>query len=83
MNIYLTLDYELYFGAKHGTVEGCMLQPTRELIRIGKETGARMTFFVDIGFIIKLDEHREKYPQLQEDYDKLVNQLKATHTAWT
>ncbi len=75
MNIYLTLDYELYFGKQHGTVENCMLRPTRELIRIGDETGARMTFFIDVGFIIRLEEAVEDHSGLQRDLDGIRNQI--------
>jgi hypothetical protein len=76
MNIFLTLDYELYFGDRHGTVEGCMLQPTRELIKIGDATGARMTFFVDVGFLIKLDEFSSEFPQLKQEYALVAIQLR-------
>lgn len=75
MNIYLTLDHELYFGPKHGTVESCMLKPGDELLKIGEETGARMTFFVDAGFLVKLNEYRAKYSTLDKDYKALERQL--------
>lgn len=76
MNIYLTLDYEIYFGENHGTVEKCIIQPTEELIRIGKEQGTVFVFFVDCGFILKLDEFRKKFPQLEKDYLAITNQVK-------
>lgn len=76
MNIYLTLDYEIYFGENHGTVENCILKPTEELIRIGKEQNVRFVFFVDCGFILKLDEYRKKYPQLEKDYTGISDQVK-------
>jgi hypothetical protein len=79
MKIYLTFDYELYFGAKHGTVENCILAPTRELIRIGKEENARFVFFVDCGYVLKLDEYRKKYPVLEKDHGSIVSQIKELH----
>jgi len=77
MNIYLTLDYEIYFGRVHGTVEECILKPTRELMRIAKAHQVRMTYFVDVGFIRKLDEFRKQFPQLEKDYQDIVAQVKA------
>lgn len=76
MKIYITLDYEIYFGANHGTVEKCIIYPASELIRIAESTNVRFVFFVDIGFILKLDEFREKFPQLEKDYDAIVKQVK-------
>lgn len=75
MNIYITLDYEIYFGAKHGTVEKCILYPTSELIRIAEQQNVRFVFFVDCGFILKLDEYRKKFPQLEKDYQAITEQV--------
>ena len=76
MNIYITLDYEIYFGENHGTVEKCILYPTSELIRIAEKHNVRFCFFVDCGFVLKLDEFRKKYPQLEKDYKAITDQIK-------
>src|ERR1035437_1564015 len=76
MNIYITLDYEIYFGENHGTIEKCIIYPTSELIRIATTHNVRFSFFVDCGFILKLDEYRKKYPQLENDYKKITEQVK-------
>ncbi len=76
MNIYITLDYEIYFGENHGTVEKCIIYPTSELIRIAGKHNVHFSFFVDCGFILKLNEYRKKYPQLENDYKKIIEQVK-------
>lgn len=76
MKIYITLDYEIYFGENHGTVEKCILYPSSELIRISEMYDVKFVFFVDSGFIMKLNEFRVKYPELEEDYQKLVAQVR-------
>lgn len=76
MNIYITLDYEIYFGENHGTVEKCILYPTSELIRIANKHQVFFSFFVDCGFLLKLDEYRKKYPQLEKEYKKITEQVK-------
>ena len=76
MNIYITLDYEIYFGKNHGTVDKCIIYPTSELIRIAEKHDVRFCFFVDCGFILKLDEFRKKYPQLENDYQAIIHQVK-------
>jgi len=76
MNIYITLDYEIYFGENHGTVEKCIIYPTTELIRIAEKHNVRFSFFVDCGFILKLNEFRKKFPQLEKDYKVITEQIK-------
>lgn len=76
MNIYLSLDYEIYFGENHGTVEKCIIYPTSELIRIAEKYDVRFNFFVDCGFILKLDEFRKKFPQLEKDFKTVIEQVK-------
>lgn len=76
MKIYFTLDYEIYFGKNHGTVEKCMLYPASELMRIAATHDVRFVFFVDCGFIIKLDEFRKKFPVLEKDYHAVTQQVK-------
>ena len=76
MNIFITLDYEIYFGENHGTVEKCIIFPTSELIRIAEKHNVRFSFFVDCGFILKLDEYRKKFPQLEKDYKLITEQIK-------
>jgi hypothetical protein len=76
MNIYLTLDYEIYFGKNHGTVEKCIIYPTSELIRIAEKNDVRFSFFVDCGFILKLEEFKKKFPQLEKDHKAITEQVK-------
>ncbi|MGQ0828157.1 MAG: hypothetical protein ACT4ON_07170 [Bacteroidota bacterium] len=76
MNIFITLDYEIYFGENHGTVEKCIIYPTSELIRIAENHNVKFSFFVDCGFILKLDEYRKKFPQLEKDHNAITEQIK-------
>lgn len=75
MNIFITFDYEIYFGENHGTVEKCIIFPTAELIRISEKCDVRFSFFVDSGFILKLDEFRKKYSELESDYKAITEQV--------
>ncbi len=76
MKIYISLDYEIYFGENHGTVEKCIIYPTSELIRIAEKHNVCFSFFVDCGFVLKLDEYRKKFPQLEKDYKLITDQIK-------
>lgn len=71
MNIYLTFDYELFFGEKTGTIEKCILEPTDDLLNLCERYGIGMTFFVDVGFLIKLKEYSEKYELLSVQFQRI------------
>jgi len=76
MDIFITLDYEIYFGRNPGTIAKCIIEPTNMLAEIAKKHGVRFSFFVDCGFLLKLDEFRNIYPVLQNDYAAIVSQIK-------
>lgn len=75
MNIYLTLDYELFFGNTPGSAEKCMLEPTKKLIEIGERTGAKMTFFIDSGYLHMLEKFGQNHPELIDELDRISSQL--------
>ena len=76
MNIYITLDYELFFGAESGNVEDCIIEPTEALLKIVDPYNIKIVFFVDVGYLIKLEEYRFQYPELNLDYHKVTKQIK-------
>lgn len=76
MRIYITLDYELFFGPKTGTPEDCMLLPTSELMRISAPHGVRFTCFVDSGYLVALRRQQAEFPILEEHFDRVSAQLR-------
>src|SRR5690242_9361008 len=76
MNIFITLDYEIYFGSNLGTILKCIIEPTRMLMNIAQKHDVRFSFYVDCGFILKLNEFRKKYPVLEKDYVALTTQIR-------
>lgn len=72
MRIFLTYDYELFFGNESGTVAKCMIEPTHDLLQLAEEKDVFYTFFVDVGYLIAAD----KYEELKEDVSKVKNQIK-------
>lgn len=51
MKIHITLDYELFFGIRAGTIDNCMLLPTDALLAILNPYDIKATFYVDVGYI--------------------------------
>ena len=77
MRTLLTLDYEVYFGRNTGTVERSILEPTDALCAIARRHGAKLVFFVDAGFILKLRDEMHKSPRLVADHDAICRQVQA------
>ncbi len=74
MNIYITLDYELFFGDS-GSPENCMIKPTERLLEIADQLDFKCVFFVDSGYLLALKRHMKKHPQLKEDYNLVSSQI--------
>ena len=77
MNVYLTYDYELFFGDPTGSVEKCIIEPTNHLRQIAKDTGVKMVFFIDVGYLKKLEEFRSQFTQVEHEYQLVFNQIKS------
>ena len=76
MNIYITLDYELFFGNKSGSVEKCIIEPTEKLLNLVDPYSIKFTCFVDAGYLVKLEMLKDEFPKLEEDYNKISNQIR-------
>ena len=76
MNIYITLDYELFFGPESGTVDKCIIEPTEALLELVDPFGIKFVCFVDSGYLLALEKYMEQYPQLSEDYKKVSGQIR-------
>ena len=76
MKVLLTLDYELFNGYKAGTARNSLITPTDELRKILNKHNFKATFFVDTCYLNRLAELKSQHPQLQEDYELIIEQLK-------
>ena len=76
MNILLTFDYELYFGTYTGSQQKCIIKPANELIKLAEKHQVRFTFFVDCGYLVKLEQYKHLDQNLEDDYQTLIAPLK-------
>ena len=75
MKTVLTLDYEVFFGRRTGTVARTLLEPTEALLKVADRHGAKMAFFVDAGFILRLREEMKSAPALRGEHDAVCRQV--------
>jgi len=77
MQLFLTYDYELFFGEPTGSVEKCIIEPTNLLREISKRTGIKMVFFIDVGYLKKLIEYKDQFAKVKHEYDLVLDQINA------
>src|ERR1700739_4165441 len=74
-NLLLTFDYELFLGARSGTVDSCIIIPTKKILEILEFYKiANAIFFVDTTYLIKLKESTND--NCKKDFQKIANQIK-------
>lgn len=81
MNIVFSLDYEVFFGARTGSVERTLLEPSAALAAIARRHGVPLVFFVDVLFVLRLRELGLRHPALMQAHDRIVRQLQALAAA--
>ena len=76
LKYYITLDYELFLGEDSGTVDGCLIEPTRHLLDLLNHHGIKATFFVDVALLLKLRELKNDFSVLEGDYHRICNHVR-------
>lgn len=79
MNIYLTYDYELFFGTVSGSLNKCIIEPTNRLREIAQRTGAKLTFFVDVGYLKQLKAFAH-FNKVKNELETITNQIRTLVT---
>ncbi|RLQ15603.1 polysaccharide deacetylase family protein [Vibrio sp. SBT000027] len=77
MKIFLTFDYELFFGSNSGTLEKSIIEPTERLLKILNSYDIKATFFVDAGYLIKLNQFCDEHEVLKRDLKIVTSQIKS------
>jgi hypothetical protein len=80
MNIYITLDYELFLGTNSGTVENCLIRPMKDFLAILDRYQVKCAIFVDSAFLLRLQELSHNNIVLKDEYEKIVTHILSLHT---
>jgi len=76
MNVYLSFDYELFFGAKSGSANQCIIEPTDQLLNVASKHAIRLNFFVDSGYLLALEKYSKRYSSVAYEKQQVYRQLK-------
>ena len=75
MNVVITLDYEIYFGASSGTAERTLLQPTEALMQLARRHAVPLVVFVDAMWLLRLREEAPRHAALMAEHYRVSQQL--------
>ncbi|MCC7487569.1 MAG: hypothetical protein IT529_21555 [Burkholderiales bacterium] len=75
MKVIVSFDYELFFGDTPGTAERCLIEPTAALRDIAARHGAPFAYFVDAGYLWRMEADRFRDTAISETYDMVRRQL--------
>lgn len=74
--LLFTFDYELFLGRQSGSVQKCLLDPTKRLLRIFDTHQIRNAiFFVDTTYLIRLKKMADLHENARKDWELIKNQL--------
>ena len=71
MQVYLSLDVELFFGARSGTPERCIIEPLSAIEQLSVKRGAFLTLFIDAGYLCALKRASATNVVARQDLQKL------------
>jgi len=74
-DIILTIDYEIFLGKNTGTVQNCMIEPTKKLASVLENDGSKMTVFWDILHYYRLLELENNFKELRKDRILIEEQI--------
>ncbi|HSY60739.1 MAG TPA: hypothetical protein VK796_02635 [Cytophaga sp.] len=75
MKVYLSFDYELFFGAQSGSANNCIIEPTQQLLAIAEKHAIHLNFFVDSGYLLALEKYSKRYPSVAYEKQQIYKQL--------
>lgn len=77
MNVYFTLDYELFLGEKTGTPENCLIRPMDELCKVADKHHFKYVIFVDATYLLRMQQLKGRYKEVDRQFDLVSNHVKS------
>lgn len=74
--ILLTFDFELFLGSRSGTVDNCLIKPTKELMKVLVQHDLSAIFFVDTLYLHRLKNESLQNQNAKFDYEKIITLLR-------
>jgi hypothetical protein len=73
--LILSQDYELFFH-RSGTPEKCLFEPCDALLENARKNGYKITFYVDAGMLVRMQDCARQHKRLASDFDRVRRHLR-------
>ena len=77
MNVYLTLDYELFLGEKTGRPENCLIRPMDKLCKIADKHNFKFVIFVDATYLLRMQQLKGQFKEVDHQYGLVSKHVKS------
>lgn len=74
MNIFLSFDYEIFFGKNKSDSFKTLIEPTNKLLNILNSYNLKTTFFVDAGYLLTLEKYKH-INKVQRELEATIQQI--------
>ena len=75
MNIYITLDYELFLGPKTGSAENCLVRPMNALMDVLARTGSKCTVMVDGAYLYRMRQLSCSSDEVKKEFGVVLGNI--------
>jgi len=76
MNVFITIDYELFMGKISGSVEKCLITPMDNFTGMLDNYGIKTTVFVDAAYLLRMKQLRNENENLRRDFELVSSHIK-------
>ena len=75
MNIFVTLDYELFLGNNTGSVENCLIKPMNALCEVAERHDFKYIIFVDAAYLLRMQQLKELFSEIEKQFNKVCQHV--------
>ncbi len=75
MNLFITLDYELFLGTSTGTVENCLIKSMDAMCEVAEKYGFKYIIFVDAAYLLRLRQLKDSSESILKQYELVVHHI--------
>lgn len=77
MKLFITIDYEIFFGKPTDDIHEYLIKPTNRFIQLLNTYNIKCVVFVDAGYLFALKRQKNIFKQLSIAYNDIVTQLQS------
>lgn len=77
MQLFITIDYEIFFGKPTEDIHEYLIKPTNRFIQLLNTYNIKCVVFVDAGYLYAMKRQKNIFKSLSDAYTEIVTQLQS------